>query len=569
MNKLSETILMERYLQQGELSWEHRCKVMSSIVAKEEKEYEIWKTLFYDELSKMNFIPGGRIITGLGKSRPYCMNCNTTDVDDNRESIGDMLKDILVISGTGGGVGVSFSKVRYKGAPIKTVGGVSSGSISFMKCADQVAGTIKTGGGRRAALMISQSVYHPDIIDFLHEKLDLKTLPNANISVEIDNKFIQAVKDNADWNLIWSGKIIKTVKAREIWDKLIQNAHQCGEPGIMNLGLMKEMSNSEYFNPIVTTNPCGELPLPAHSACCLGSINISNFCNDGKFDKKGFKHAIEVGVRFLDNIISVNDFSLEKIKKNSTGDRRIGLGLMGLHYAMLKMGIKYSSPQGVAFTEEKYEILRNHSYWTSTEIAKEKGSFEKFVPEMYLKSNFVRTLPTKIREKIRQDGIRNVCLNTQAPTGTTSILAEVSSGIEPIFSPVYERRYWSDDEIKTEIVCDSLFEKFKKEEKDVSHFEGSHDITPEAHIQIQEAAQTYLDSSISKTINLPKDYPVDQLSALVLKYISRLKGITFYRDGSRGESPLKPLSIEEYKNSVKDAEDVAKDMKCASGTCEI
>lgn len=569
MNKLSKIILDERYLQQGEKIWEDICKRMSSTVAKQEQKYDFWENLFYTELEKMNFIPGGRIISNIGKQKSHCMNCNTVDVEDNRESIGEMLKDILIVSGTGGGVGVSFSKVRYKGAPIKTVGGESSGSISFMKCADQVAGTIKTGGGRRAALMISLSVYHPDIMEFLHEKLDLKTLSNANISVEIDNKFIQAVRDDSDWNLLWAGKVIKTLKAKDIWNKIITNAHACGEPGILNLGHAREMSNSEYFASVVTTNPCGEIFMPPYGSCCLGSINISNFCNDGKFDKKGFEQAISVGVRFLDDIITINDFPLEKIKQTSTSDRRIGLGLMGLHYAMLKMGIKYSSSQGIEFTEKIYEILRNHSYWTSTELAKEKGSFEKFDPEKFIRSSFVKRLPTKIREKIRLDGIRNVALNTNAPTGTTSILAGVSSGIEPIFSPVYERRYNSGEEIKTEIIADSLFEKYKEENRDISHFEGAHDISPEWHIQIQEAAQYFLDNSVSKTINLPEDYPIDKLSELVLKYIPRLKGITFYREGSRGESPLKPVKAKEFKNRVKEAEDVALDVICPTGTCNL
>jgi ribonucleoside-diphosphate reductase alpha chain len=309
--------------------------------------------------------------------------------------------------------------------------------------------------------------------------------------------------------------------------------------------------------------------LPPYGSCCLGSINISNFCKDDKFDRKGFEHSIEIAVRFLDNIVTINDYPLEKIKANSTSDRRIGLGLMGLHYAMLKMGIKYSSEAGIAFTEKIYEILRNHSYWTSTELAKEKGAFEKFVPEKYLKSAFVKTLPTKIREKIRLDGIRNTCLNTQAPTGTTSIIASVSSGIEPIFAPVYERRFYSGDNIQTEIVADSLFEQYKEEGRDTSHFEGAHDVSPEWHILIQEAAQCYLDSSISKTINLPEDYPIEKMSELVLKYITKMKGITLYREGSRGESPLKPVSKKEYKNRQKDAEDVAKEVKCPSGSCSI
>jgi len=503
--------------------------------------------------------------------------CNVIDVEDSRESIGDMLKEILVISGTGGGVGVSFSKLRPKGTPIATNGGFSSGPISFMHCADAVAATIKTGGGRRAALMISLSIYHPDIEAFLHEKLDLGRLTNANISVEIDNKFIQAVKDNSEWNLTWAGRAIRTVKAKDLWDKIITNAYKCGEPGIINLGFMNEMNNSHYYANIVTTNPCGEIPGIPYAACDLGSINVSNFVKNGQFDRKGFEATIEVAVRFLDNIVSLNDYALDKIKAVETSDRRIGLGLCGLHYALMKMGVKYSTEEGIEQVEKIYEILRNHSYWSSTELAKEKGSFPKYEPEKFLKGTFVKTLPTKIREKIRKDGIRNVCLNTQAPTGTTSILARVSSGIEPIYAPIYERTFFSGDDKKKEIVADELFLQMVEEGKKIDIFEGAMDITPEQHIQIQEAAQRYIDQSISKTINLPKGFELNDLSEIVLKYMSKLKGITFYRDGSRGDSPLKPLDIHkiDINKYIKKAKDTdaddcdGKGNDCANGVCNL
>ena len=319
---------------------------------------------------------------------------------------------------------------------------------------------------------------------------------------------------------------------------------------------------------------CGELPLPKNSACCLGSINIANFVKEKNLDKKGYEKAIETAVRFLDNIITINEYALDVIKLNATSDRRVGLGLTGLHYAMLKLGIKYSSPEGVVFTEKVYEILRNHSYWVSTELAKEKGSFTKFNVELYLQSKFIKNLPTKIREKIRADGIRNVCLNTQAPTGTTSLVANVSSGIEPTFAPVYERRYESTDEKgnsvkETKIIADSLLDQYIAEGKDVSHFEGTYDISPEWHLKIQEAAQRYIDSAVSKTINLPKNYKLSELSELLLKYIPSIKGVTIYKEGSRGDEPLKQLDIDEYSKRDKDAEDISKEMDCPTGKCAL
>ena len=564
---LAETVWKERYAQHGEESWKDSAKRIAVCGAKAEEntKFDEWLERFYAEISKFNFIPGGRILSNSGKTKQFMMNCNVLGLEDSRESIGQLIKDTLIVSGTGGGVGVSFSRLRPKGSGIQTSGGTSSGPISFMHCLDTVAGTIKTGGGRRAALMISLSIYHPDIMDFLHEKLDLHKLSNANISVEIDNKFIQAVKDNDMWPLIWAGKVWREYPAREIWDKIIENAWKVGEPGILNLGYIRDMSNSEYFNPIFTTNPCGELPLPEYSSCCLGSINIANFVRGKNLDIQGLKQAIEVGVRYLDNIVTVNEYPLETIKLNATSDRRIGLGLTGLHYAMLKLGLKYSSDEAIGFTEKIYEILRNHSYWVSSELSMEKGAFPLFNADSYLRSRFIKSLPSKIRQKIRECGIRNVCLNTQAPTGTTSLLAGVSSGIEPIFSPVYERRYYSEDKIKKEVIADPMLLSMIEEGKDVNHFEGAYDIKPERHLAIQESAQRYIDSAVSKTINLPEKYPVDKLSDLLLEYIPTLKGVTIYREGSRGESPLKVLDPKKYLEKATAGENKT---ECGVGGCD-
>jgi len=326
-------------------------------------------------------------------------------------------------------------------------------------------------------------------------------------------------------------------------------------------------------NGIVVKN-CGEIPLPAYESCCLGSVNISQFVKEKNLDIQGFKRAIKTGVRFLDNILTVNEYPLEKIKFNATQSRRIGLGLIGLHYAMLKLGIKYSSKEGVAFTEKVYEILRNQAYWASTELAEEKGAFPKFDVDKYLDNKFVRTLPSKIRDRIRKYGIRNVCLLTQAPTGTTAMLAQESSGIEPIFSPVYKRTFrvndGTDSKETSEIIADPLFLKMKEEGKDVSHFEGAHNISPENHLKIQEAAQNYIDSSISKTINLPENYPIDKLSKVMLKYIENLKGVTAYREGSRGNSPLTPLDIDKYLKEVNlEYEDTEITVDCSTGKCDL
>lgn len=575
MSDLDKIILRERYAHAGETSWSDTAKRVSRFVVQGEALDNQTKYMeaFASIIEDFKFVPGGRILTNAGRPRGQLLNCFVIPLEDSRESIGQMLKEYMIISGTGGGVGISFSKLRPKGAEILTNGGNSSGSVSFMNCVDTVANTIKTGGGRRAATMISLSAYHPDLEEFLSYKLDLKNLTNANVSVEIDNNFIHAVKNNSSWDLVWGGKVVKTVDARKIWDKLVENAWKAGEPGILNMGLARKMSNSYYYNDLLTTNPCGEQFLPAYGSCCLGSMNIAAYVKDNKFEWEEFKKDIYTAVRFLDNVLTVNEYPLDAIRQNSQGERRIGLGLMGLHTGMLKIGLKYSDLSGMEFIENVYEVLRNTSYLASIELAKEKGSFPFFKREEFLNSGFVKTLPTKIRKLIREHGIRNVCVNTQAPTGTTAIIANVSSGIEPIFAPVYDRRFRSEESdsgFKVERVIDPLLKEFIEIGQDFSNFEGAYDISVDKHLKVQEIAQRYVDSSISKTINLPENYPVEELSKQWLEYSEVLKGTTLYRSGSRGSEPLTP--VESSMKNLTEASSIVGDIidnSCASGVCEI
>lgn len=577
---LDKIIHAERYAHHGETSWTDTAKRTGNYVGQGEvPELQAeWSERFFEIIDSKRFLPGGRILANAGRPRGQLLNCFVIPLEDSRESIGQMLKEYLIISGTGGGVGISFSKLRPKGTQILTNGGNSSGSVSFMDCIDTVAATIKTGGGRRAATMISLSAYHPDLEDFLSHKLDLKNLTNANVSVEIDSRFLDAVRNNLPWDLVWNGKVVKTIDAKAIWDKLVENAWKSGEPGVLNIGLARKMSNSHYFADIICTNPCGEQWLPAMSSCCLGSMNLAVYINDGKFLWEEFKKDVKTSVRFLDNVLSVNEFPLDAIRHRSMEERRIGLGMMGLHTAMLLMGMKYSSSDGMEFIEKVYECLRNASYIASVELAIEKGSFPAFQVEQYLNSGFVKTLPTKIRKLIREHGIRNVCVNTQAPTGTTSMVANVSSGIEPIFAPMYDRRFRSEENeegFKVERVIDPLLKDFIENNKAIGHFEGAYDVSVEKHMQVQEIAQRYVDSSISKTINLPEDFKVEKLSEVWLKYADLLKGTTLYRSGSRGQEPLTPIetSARDLKRLVKGEESFVTgeniDTSCPNGTCSI
>jgi len=578
---LSKTIWQERYAHDNE-TWGGTCKRVADYVAMAENgDKAVWADRFRTMMEEQDFIPGGRILANCGRVGGQLLNCFVIPVEDNRESIGDLVKETLIISGTGGGIGISFKNLRYRGAKIVRAGGSSSGSVSFMDVVDSVASTIKTGGGRRAALMLSLPVDHPDIEEFLKHKLDLNNLNNANVSVEINNDFIDAVKRDKNWDLVWAGQVVRTVKARKLWNKICKNAVTCGEPGILNLELMEEMSNSYYYAKILTTNPCGEQPLPAYSACCLGSVNINNFVKNGRIKESPFKQAVATAVRFLDNVLTVNTYPLDAIKSTVTAERRIGLGLMGIHSAMLQMGIKYSSREGLEFIEWVYKTLRDESYKASAELAAEKGAFGLFDVEAYLESGFVKGLPIGVKRKIREKGMRNVTVNTAAPTGTTSMLCGVSSGIEPIFAPVYKRTFFSDkaesgrkSEIVVDVEVQKALEDGKSFEELAEFFEGAYDVPVEQHFRVQETVQRCLDSATSKTINVPKGFDYTELERLMLKYAKNLKGTTIYMAGSREFEPLQPMTFnranlkEALKNTRREQDKEARE-DCAGGTCDV
>lgn len=578
---LSRTIHQERYAHPGEAEWEDTVTRVATYTAQAESD-PVTRAKFIEDaksyIGDLSVIPGGRILTNAGRPDGMLLNCFVIDIDDSREAIGEAVKNYLIISGTGGGVGLSFKKIRPKGTPIIKSGGESSGSVSFMDVINSVADTIKIGGGRRAATMLSLPVDHPDVVEFIHHKMDLGKLNNANVSVEINAKFIQAVEENKNWDLVWAGKVIKTVKAREIWDYVVRNSLASGEPGFLNLEFANKMSNSYYYNTLATTNPCGEIFLPIFGVCCLSSLNVANFIKEeGGLDLPRFRDAVTFGIRLLDNVLTVNSYPLPAIREVATSERRIGLGLTGVHTAMLKQGIKYSSRAGIAFIEHCYEELRNASYLASIELAKEKGSFQKFDPDKYLESGFVKTLPASIRRKIAQHGIRNVCCNTQAPTGTTSLLAAVSSGIEPIFAPIFKRTFFSDksgtgrkeqliidDAVKQEIESGKPFSELK-------HFEGAYDVPVRKHLMAQEAAQRYIDQAVSKTINLPETYTFEQLSKDMLEFAPVLKGTTIYRQGSRGFEPLQTVEFtkENLESALIGGASEVVDNSCPSGKCDL
>lgn len=574
---LGSTIFRERYAFSEDETWEQACRRLASHVAKAENEEtrEYFEEIFYEKLSTNVFMPGGRIWYGAGRNKAQLMNCFVAPATDSREGWGDAIKDVIVISGLGGGVGVNCSPIRPRGSEIKGTGGVATGAVSLMTMIDRVGDVLVSGGGRRLALMLCLDVSHPDLEEFISAKLDKDELNNANISVNIDfdpKEFVRLVKEDGELELRFQGKVHGTLKARKIWEKIVQNAWDNGEPGVLNGHLANEMNNIWYHKPVISTNPCGEQWLEAYGSCNLGALVLPRFVDeDGKFNWGEFDDTIRAAIRFLDNVLTVNYYPFDKIKENCENVRRVGLGVMGLHTVIMKMGMKYSSKEGKAFVDKLFDIIKNISYQESVELAKEKGQFPAF-DERFLDSGFAKTLPDYLRESIRANGIRNCTLLTVAPTGTTSMVAGVSSGIEPLPAIVYERRYHSMNEkaqrvSKSEVVIDDSYYDY-----DESVLESAIDLHPRDHFDIQTIIQNHVDNSISKTINLPNDYPIDELSDLWLEYLPQMKGSTFYRWGSRDFEPISPIYREDWdkyvsKGEVKETEEIYDD--CVGGVCAV
>ncbi len=584
-----DTIFRQRYARTNEESWMEACTRVANHIcqAEENGNRAKWMPRFLDKLSEALFIPGGRIWYGSGRAKGQLMNCFVVPTEDSREGWGQTVKDMLIISGTGGGVGINFSPVRPRGTAIKGTGGEATGSVSLMEIVNQTGEVIKAGGGRRTALMMALEYNHGDVMEFLDAKLDLGRLNNANVSVLVDDDFFKAIKEEADIVLKFRNKPIidkdgnqRTIPAKELWDKIIKNSWESAEPGILNIGLANKMNTLSYYKPVICTNPCGEQWLESYGSCNLGAVNLARHIKDGEMDWDLLADSVRVGVRFLDNVLDVNHYPFKEIEDNCQKVRRIGLGIMGLGHALVMLGEEYGSEGGIKLIDEIMAFIKERAYEASTFLAVERGAFEVYSDD-FLSTGFIKTLPKRIRSDIKEHGIRNCAILTIAPTGTTSILAGTSSGIEPLFAPAYQRRYYtSDDEsnervLNEEIVIDPLFAQMvengmsKKQQK---AFVSSHELKVEAHMKVQATCQKHIDNSISKTINIPNDYPIEDYGKLMLKYGPKLKGMTVYRSGSRGNEPLTPMTVDDALAHMKSQEEFlegAADSDCPSGVCEI
>ena len=565
-NDLAADVLRSKYLAPTEKGPMHMWDRIARALASVEKDNDYWYNQFLSLLFDFKFVPGGRVMHGAGREdarrRPTLSNCYVVPIEeDSLEGIYRCITESAMVYRTGGGVGTDLSTLRPEGAPVNATIDHSPGATAFMNLFSESTNTVSQAG-RRGALMLTMRVDHPDIEKFITIKNDPRRIKvqHANISVLITHEFMNAVMHDSEFELRWGGNTYRKVKARELWHKIIKNAHASAEPGIIFWDTMRDYHNVEYANPLTSTNPCGEQPLASYTACNLGNINLCKFIDEqGWFDHEALAETTRIATRFMDNIIDYNmeNHAFDKIKKAVASDRRIGLGITGLADALVMMKIKYDSEQALLETEKIMQVVRDEAYKTSIEIAKEKGPFPLYDWDGYSASKFVQNLPQAIQDSIKQHGIRNSTVLTVPPVGTGSIVAQTSSGIEPIFCTSYRRRVKNHDgdtfsEYK---VYHPLIKRLWGDDESLPEYvRTAHDIDPYFRVKMQGVIQKYVDSSISSTVNLAEDVSVETVADIYMTaYKTGLKGITVYREGSREGI----LQTEEYARK-KEAEKAGK-----------
>ncbi|MGO4785900.1 adenosylcobalamin-dependent ribonucleoside-diphosphate reductase [Paenibacillus sp. 2KB_20] len=543
--------------------WDRLAAAMSSVEATPELQEE-WRGKFREILDDWKLVPGGRIAAGAGASDELTLfNCYVIpSPKDSRGGIMETLSEMTEIMARGGGVGINLSSLRPRRAIVRGVNGSSSGAVSWGGLFSYTTGLIEQGGSRRGALMLMINDWHPDVEDFITVKQTMGQVTNANLSVCVSNDFMKAVKEDLDWELVfpdttdpdydelWDGDLdkwkkaghriipYKTVKAREVWHTIIESAWKSAEPGVVFMEYYNQMSNSWYFNPIICTNPCGEQGLPGWGVCNLSAMNLSKFYDEANHDVAWDELATTTrySVRFLDNVIDRTPYHFEENELNQKKERRVGLGTMGLAELMIKLNIRYGSPESLEFLDKLYGFIAREAYLASADIAEEKGSFQAFDAELYLQSGFMKNMTEvypEVAEAVRKKGARNVTVITQAPTGSTGTMVGTSTGIEPYFAFKYFRQSrLGFDEQFVPIAQDWLDSHPGEELPD--YYVTAMSLSAEDHIRVQAAIQRWVDSSISKTANCPSDFTVEDTKRLYeLAFDLGCKGVTIYRDGSR------------------------------------
>tara|TARA_Y100000741_G_scaffold206408_1_gene157101 strand:+ start:12449 stop:14878 length:2430 start_codon:yes stop_codon:yes gene_type:complete len=545
---LGADVLKNKYLAPWESHpyelWQRQAKALAS-VEKTKKLKKHWEMKFYSILEDFKFTPGGRIMHGAGREdiTTTLNNCYVVGIkDDSINSIYRTIQEEARTYKFGGGCGHDLSVLRPSGDAINGTGGESCGPVGFMNLFSENTNTIAQHG-RRGANMQTLRIDHPDIEKFISIKTnDINMVKYSNISVLLTHEFMEAVEKDTDFDLKYDDKVYNTINAKELWEKIIDCAHSSAEPGLLFWDTMTDYHNAEYCSPLVSTNPCAEQPLPDGGCCNLGSINLERYVDEkGNFMIDEFKDTVGIATRFLDNVIDYNleRHALDTQKENAQNDRRVGLGILGLGDMLVRMGIKYDSEDALQTVDQVMKIFCDTAYETSSELAKEKGSFPYFKWNGYRKSKFVKNLPKSLRDKIKEDGIRNSTVLTVPPTGSGAIVARVTSGIEPIFATSYKRRVKKNDGFGREFdeykVYHPIIEKlFGGDENLPNHVITAHDIDPYFRVKMQGVIQKYIDSSISSTVNLQHDIKKEAVADIYMTaYKANLKGITVYREGSR------------------------------------
>ena len=498
---------------------------------------------FASALTGHKFLPAGRILAGAGTERAVTLfNCFVMGaIPDSMDGIFSALREAALTLQQGGGIGYDFSTLRPKGALVKGVGADASGPVSFMEVWDSMCRTIMSAGARRGAMMATLAIDHPDIEDFIDAKRSSGRLSNFNLSVLVSDAFMAAVKADSDWTLKFGGKAYRTVKARTLWDRIMRSTYDYAEPGVIFIDRINGQNNLSYCETISATNPCGEQPLPPYGACLLGSINLAKlvrnpFEDDARLDMAELERLTGIAVRMLDDAIDVSRFPLDAQRQEAIAKRRLGLGVTGLADALIFCKARYGSQESIALIQSWLGALSQAAYRASAALAREKGAFALFDRDAYLARPHIAALPADIRGAIAQHGIRNALLTSIAPTGTISLFADnVSSGIEPVFALSYSRKVLQPDGSKTEeVVEDYALRKFKvrfgANAPLPDYFVTAQTLSPADHLAVQAAAQPFIDSAISKTINVPAAISFAEFEDIYRSaYDQGCKGCTTYR----------------------------------------
>jgi ribonucleoside-diphosphate reductase alpha chain len=545
---------------------------VANALAATERDPAAWAERFYAAMDDFKFLPAGRVVAGAGSARDVTLfNCFVMGaIPDDMGGIFAHLREAALTMQQGGGIGYDFSTLRPKGTLVKGVGADASGPLSFMDVWDAMCRTIMSAGYRRGAMMATLRCDHPDIEAFVEAKREPGRLRMFNLSVLVTDAFMQAVEEDASWQLTFNGSVHHSLPARELWDKIMRATYAYAEPGVIFIDRINRRNPLYYCEEIHATNPCGEQPLPPYGACLLGSLNLARFVEDpftpqARLDTARLAAIIPDVVRMMDNVVDISRFPLPQQNEEARKKRRIGLGITGLADALIMCGVRYGSKEAVAATEAWLGLIEREAYLASAALAVEKGPFPLFDKDKYLAGETIFALDDEVRAAIAKNGIRNALLTSIAPTGTISLFADnVSSGIEPVFSYRYSRTMLMPDGTRREEeVSDYAYRLFRRLKGETAplpdYFVDAQGLTPEDHLVMQAAVQRHVDSSISKTINLPADIAFDDFKTIYARaYAMGCKGCTTYRpnevtgavlavslDGARPETPASRPQQEE------------------------